>query len=144
MLTEIVGSTLGLARVDRGEAVARGLAQAPVVGEAGWAPARAAARAAGGVPPLLVLRTLNFCPAMDFTSRRFFNAQRCAAFGARAVAAFAAAFGPQQVLVWDVEQMGRALPLDRAQGMAARCASQHANSEDMDIQVQVLLNALCN
>jgi hypothetical protein len=96
------------------------------------------------VPPLLVLRTVGFSAAEDPTYSRMLNTAQAALYSARTVAALRRAFGDVQLLVWDVQAMARALPVERSEAMAARCHSQHATSEDVDLQVQVLLNALCN
>ena len=144
-LVTVLAEVLGLARVDRGEALAPALAGLPNVGEAGWAEARARAHAIDAVPPLLVLRTPNFYGGFNAAScPGYVNTASIALVSARTVDALRGAFGGVQLLVWDVQAMARALPLERSQAMAARCRSNHATSEDMEQQVQVLLNALCN
>ncbi len=146
---EVLAQEVGLARVDLGQALAPGLAGAPSVGQVGWAAARVRARtsssnSSSSTPPLLVLRTPNFSAGVDGSYKRHVNTALGALYSARTVAALRRAFGPVQLLVWDVQAMARGLPVERSEGMAARCHSQHATSEDMDLQVQVLLNALCN
>jgi hypothetical protein len=115
------------------------------VGVRGWAAARGTARSTitNLHLPVLVYRTPSFYAGQDTGNLRKFSTARLKLFHEHALKRLTDVFGGH-LLVWDVFSMGRARPMAVTEAITASCWSGHEPSQDVGIQNQVLLNALCN
>jgi hypothetical protein len=114
----------------------------PSPGEPNWAKAAAEAAKDSG-QSVLVYRTPTFFAGEDTGNLRKFTSLRMELFHVRALKALRSALG-KRLLVWDVFAMGAARAPAVSVNISASCWSGHEPSEDVGIENQVLLNALCN
>ena len=115
------------------------------VGVKGWAAARGVERSETKSHrlPVLVYRTPSFYAGQDTGNLRKFSTARMKLFHEHALKRLINVFGGH-LLIWDVFSVGKARPIDVSEEISASCWSGHEPSEDVGIQNQILLNALCN